>query len=133
MPYPAPLFEELPTSEGRSRQYRAAGRLGGKKAIITGGDSGIGRATAFLFAREGADVFIAYLPQEEQDAQHTKKRVEEIGRKCHLLHTDLRDRNSCKELAEEAVRVFGGHIDILFNNNAIQTVVEDVIDIPECV
>lgn len=131
MPYPKPLFEEVPTHRGGAQEYKAAGKLKGKNAIITGGDSGIGRATAFLFAREGADVFIAYLPEEEKDARDTKKRVEEIGQTCHLHPTDLRDRNNCKKVVDEAVKVFGGQIDILFNNAAVQMMVEGVKDLSE--
>lgn len=131
MPDPQPLFEKLPTKDGGAGEYRAAGKLKGKKAIVTGGDSGIGRATCFLFAREGADVFIAYLPDEEQDAQATRKRVEELGQKCYLHQTDVRDRNNCKKLVDAAAREFGGQIDILFNNAAFQMMVQDIKDLPE--
>jgi len=131
MPQPSPLFDELPTPDGKSQKYKAAGKLQGKKAIITGGDSGIGRATATLFAMEGADSLIAYLPDEEKDAQETKKVVESYGQKCHLIATDLTDRNNCKKVVDEAVKVFGGQVDILFNNAGYQMMVEDIKDLAE--
>lgn len=131
MPFPKPLFDELPTDDGKSQKYKAAGKLQGKNAIITGGDSGIGRATAILFAMEGANSLIAYLPEEEEDAQETKKRVEEYGQKCFLLATDLIDRTNCKKVIGEAVKIFNGKIDILFNNHGFQNMVEDINDLPE--
>lgn len=131
MPNPTPLFDELPSDDGKSEKYKAAGKLKGKKAIITGGDSGIGRATAILFAMEGADSLIAYLPEEEEDARETKQRVEGYGQQCHLVSTDLTDRANCKKVVDEAVRVFGGQVDILFNNAAFQMMVEDIKDLSE--
>ncbi|KAK4162528.1 putative oxidoreductase [Cladorrhinum sp. PSN259] len=131
MPHPQPLFDEVPTPDGKSEKYKAAGKLKGKKAIITGGDSGIGRATAILFAMEGADSLIAYLPEEEDDAQDTKKRVEQYGQQCHLISTDLRDRENCKKVVDKAVGVFNGQIDILFNNAAYQMAVDDIKDLSE--
>ncbi|KAK4197757.1 hypothetical protein QBC40DRAFT_231481 [Triangularia verruculosa] len=131
MPNPTPLFDEIPTSDGKSQKYRAADKLKGKHAIITGGDSGIGRATAILFAMEGADSLIAYLPEEEDDAQETKKRVEAYGQKCYLVSTDLRDRRNCQKVVDEAVKVFNGQIDILFNNAAYQMMVDDIKDLSE--
>lgn len=79
---------------------------------------------------EGADSFIAYLPQEEEDAQQTKKLVEEKGRKCYLHPTDLTDRGNCKKLVEDALQKMGG-IDILINNAAYQMMVEDIKDLDE--
>lgn len=102
----------------------------GKKAIITGGDSGIGRAVAILFAMEGADSFIVYLPEEESDAQDTKKGVEKYGRKCHLMATDLTSRENCKKVVDAAVKEMGG-VDILVNNAAFQNMVEDIADLKE--
>ncbi|KAK4648699.1 uncharacterized protein QC761_112520 [Podospora bellae-mahoneyi] len=131
MPYPTPLFDEIPTSDGKNQKYRAAGKLKGKNAIITGGDSGIGRATAILFAMEGANSLIAYLPEEEDDAQETKKRVEQYGQQCHLISTDLRDRKNCQKVVDEAVKLFNGQIDILFNNAAYQMMVPDIKDLSE--
>ncbi|KAF2677231.1 short-chain dehydrogenase/reductase-like protein SDR [Lentithecium fluviatile CBS 122367] len=127
---PQPLYDQLPTPDGGAQLYKAAGKLEGKKAIITGGDSGIGRSIAILYAMEGADVFIAYLKQEEEDAQKTKKLVEEKGGKCYLHTTDLRDRDNCKTLVDEAVRQLGG-VDVLVNNAAYQMMVEDIKDLDE--
>lgn len=121
MPDPTPLFDVIPTFDGKPQKYKAAGKLQDRKAIITGGDSGIGRATAILFAMEGADSLIAYLPEEEDDAQETKKRVEAYGRKCHLLSTDLRDRANCKKVVDEAVKAFWGRIDILSTTRPSRT------------
>jgi NAD(P)-dependent dehydrogenase (short-subunit alcohol dehydrogenase family) len=127
---PQPKVDELPTPEGGAELYKAAGKLKGKKAIITGGDSGIGRSIAVLFAMEGADSLIAYLPQEEEDAQETKRLVEEKGQKCYLLALDLTDRTNCKRVVDEALKQMGG-IDILCNNHAYQMMVEDIKDLDE--
>lgn len=128
---PAPLPDHLPTPDGKAELYKAAGKLEGKKAIITGGDSGIGQATAILYAMEGADVFISYLKSEQTDADETKRLVEAKGRKCYLHVTDLKNRDNCKKLIDEAVEKFGGHIDILVNNAATQMMVEDIKDLSE--
>lgn len=125
-----PVDEQVPTEDGGYQKYKAAGKLEGKKAIITGGDSGIGRAVAILFAMEGADSFIAYLPEEEEDAQETKKRVEKYGRQCYLLATDLRKRENCKKVVDEALSKMGG-INILINNAATQMTTESILDLPE--
>lgn len=127
---PTPQHENIPAEDGGMKRYRAAGKLQGKKAIITGGDSGIGRATAVLFAMEGADSFIAYLPEEQEDAEETKRRVEEKGRKCHLFPTDLKKKENCKAVIDTAIEQMGG-VDILFNNAAYQMMVEDIKDLTE--
>ncbi|KAF2872435.1 3-oxoacyl-reductase [Massariosphaeria phaeospora] len=127
---PGSLPDHLPTPDGGSQLYKAAGKLAGRKALITGGDSGIGRSTAILFAMEGADVFIAYLSYEEEDAQDTKKKVEEKGQKCYLLAGDLTSQANCKKLVETAVKELGG-LDILFNNHAYQMMVNDIKDLSE--
>ncbi len=101
--------------------YRGSGKLGGKKAIITGGDSGIGRAVALAFAREGADVLISYLEEEEPDAQETARVVEESGRKAVRAPGDIRDEAHCQEIVQKAVNEFG-RIDVLVNNAAYQMV-----------
>jgi NAD(P)-dependent dehydrogenase (short-subunit alcohol dehydrogenase family) len=99
--------------------YRGSGRLVGRRAVITGGDSGIGRAVAIAFAREGADVLISYLPEEEEDGRETVRLVEEAGRKAVTVPGDIRDPNVCREIIDRAVSTLGG-IDILVNNAAYQ-------------
>lgn len=109
--------------------YRGSGRLQGKRSVITGGDSGIGRATAIAFAREGADVVIAYL-DEHDDARDTAKLVEEAGRKAVLVPGDLSRREECQALIDTAVRELGG-LDVLVNNAAYQMTHETVEEIPD--
>jgi NAD(P)-dependent dehydrogenase (short-subunit alcohol dehydrogenase family) len=108
--------------------YRGLGRLTGKVALITGGDSGIGRAVALAFAREGADVLIAYL-NEDEDAQETVRVVEAAGRKAVTIPGDIGDEAHCKALVERTVREFG-HLDILVNNAAFQMSHEGLADLP---
>jgi NAD(P)-dependent dehydrogenase (short-subunit alcohol dehydrogenase family) len=109
--------------------YSGAGRLNGRIAVITGGDSGIGRAVAIAFAREGADVLISYL-NEDDDARETARWVEECGRQAVCIAGDIRDPHHCRAIIEEAVDVFG-RIDILVNNAAYQMVHEGLEDIPD--
>ncbi len=128
--YPKPPFQEqeqsVPGTEAEMQikpdhgeeTYRGCGKLTGRKAIITGGDSGIGRAVAIAFAREGADVLISYL-NEDEDARETAKYVEEAGRKAVLMPGDISDENHCKQIIQRAVDEFGG-LDILVNNAAFQ-------------
>jgi NAD(P)-dependent dehydrogenase (short-subunit alcohol dehydrogenase family) len=127
---PPPQVDHLPTAEGGRELYKAAGKLKGKKALITGGDSGIGRSIAVLYAMEGADSFIAYLPEEEEDAKETVKMVEEKGAKCYTYPTDLTSRENCKKVVEAAIKEMGA-IDILVNNHAYQMMVEDIKDLSE--
>jgi NAD(P)-dependent dehydrogenase (short-subunit alcohol dehydrogenase family) len=101
------------------QSYRGSGRLTGKRAIITGGDSGIGRAVAIAFAREGADVLISYLEAEEEDAQETAAWVREAGRKAVTVAGDIRNEGHCRSLVGRAVADLGG-LDILVNNAAYQ-------------
>ena len=108
-----------PVPDHGETSYQGRERLVGKKALVTGGDSGIGRATAIAFAKEGADVAIAYLPDEQDDAEETRKHVEAAGRKCVLCPTDQRTEQANIELAEKAVEELGG-IDILVNNAGYQ-------------
>jgi NAD(P)-dependent dehydrogenase (short-subunit alcohol dehydrogenase family) len=109
--------------------YKAADKLAGRRALITGGDSGIGRAVAVLYAREGADIAINYLPEEQRDAEETKRAVEREGRTCVLLPGDLTSTRFCKELVERAVKELGG-LDILVSNAAHQNrkSIEDLDD-----
>ncbi|KAF2280617.1 3-oxoacyl-reductase [Westerdykella ornata] len=127
---PAPQVDHLPTPDGGSQLYKAAGKLEGKKALITGGDSGIGRSIAVLYAMEGADSYIVYLPEEETDAQETKKLVEQKGRKCWTQAIDIRTKENCKKIVEDALKAMGS-IDILVNNAAYQMMVEDIKDLSE--
>jgi NAD(P)-dependent dehydrogenase (short-subunit alcohol dehydrogenase family) len=108
--------------------YRGLGRLEGKKAIITGGDSGIGRAVALAFAREGADILISYLEEEESDAQETAQVVEEAGKKAIKVPGDIVEEAHCKSIIDRAVEEFGG-IDVLVNNAAHQMTVNGIADI----
>lgn len=117
--YPG-LEEEMVTKPEYGREtYVGSGRLAGKTALITGGDSGIGRAVAVAFAKEGADVAISYLPQEEADAQETVRAIEESGRKAVALPGDLTDEGYCRDLIDQAAERLGS-LDILVNNAAVQ-------------
>jgi len=109
--------------------YRGNGRLTGKRALITGGDSGIGRAVALAFAREGADVAIAYL-SEDDDAQETAVLVEKAGRRAVLIPGDLSAREHCQAVVDQTVRELGG-LDVLVNNAAFQMTHETVEEIPD--
>ena len=108
-----------PVPDHGETSYTGRGRLEGKRALVTGGDSGIGRATAIAFAKEGADVAIAYLPQEQEDADETKRQVASVGRTCVLVPTDQRSEQANIELARQAVEGLGG-LDILVNNSGYQ-------------
>ena len=109
-----------PAPRYQAEDYRAAGKLTDKAALITGGDSGIGRAVAVLFAREGADVAIGYLPEEQSDAEETRRLVEAEDRQCVLLPGDLKDAQFCNQIVEATVKAFG-KLDILVSNAAHQT------------
>jgi NAD(P)-dependent dehydrogenase (short-subunit alcohol dehydrogenase family) len=119
--------EMTPQADHGETSYKGSGKLAGKKAIITGGDSGIGRAVAIAFAREGADVLIAYL-NEDEDAQETAKYIKEAGRKAVLVAGDIREEDHCKEIVSRAVEELGG-LDILVNNAAYQMSHESIQDI----
>jgi NAD(P)-dependent dehydrogenase (short-subunit alcohol dehydrogenase family) len=115
---PGRTADMTPKPDHGEYSYKGFGRLAGKAAIVTGGDSGIGRAVAIAFAREGADVLIAYL-DEDDDARETARWVEEAGRKAVLLRGDIRSREHCNEIVERAVEAFG-RLDVLVNNAAYQ-------------
>ena len=128
--HPAELAEETIPHPGRTDDmsvepdhgedtYKGSGRLEGKRAVITGGDSGIGRAVAIAFAREGADVLISYLESEEPDARETADFVEKAGRKAVLFPGDIQDEQLCRQMIQRAVDELGG-IDVLVNNAAYQ-------------
>ncbi len=108
--------------------YIGKGLLTGLAALITGGDSGIGRAVAIAYAREGADVAISFLPDEQVDADETQRWVEKAGRRCLMLPGDIRDPAWCQALIDRTVAAFG-RIDVLVNNAAAQTTNEDLADI----
>jgi len=124
------LEEYLPGSDGKPALYLAAGKLKGKNALITGGDSGIGRATGILFAMEGvSQIMISHLPEEKKDAESAKEKMEKLSKgqtKVHTFEADLTDRAVCKKLAETAVSTMGS-VNILFNNAAFQQMVQDPI------
>ncbi len=119
-----------PQPQFKAPEYRGAGKLEGSAALITGGDSGIGRAVAVLFAREGADVAIVYLPVEESDAQTTKQAVEAEGRRALLLPGDVQESGFCAEAVERTVDKFG-RLDIVVNNAAYQQHQESIEDITD--
>lgn len=139
--YPKPPFETPqqpvpgktdamnPRPDHGEDSYEGYGRLEGKIALITGADSGIGRAVALAYAREGADVVVGYL-SETEDAQETKRLVEAAGRACLLFPGDLADREVCRRIVQETVDRFG-RIDILVNNAAHQMTFETIEDIPD--
>jgi NAD(P)-dependent dehydrogenase (short-subunit alcohol dehydrogenase family) len=110
--------------------YKGSEKLQDKVAIITGGDSGIGRAVAVLYAREGANVAIVYLPAEQSDAEETQAAVQAEGRQCLLLPGDLTDKVFCREVVEKTVAHFG-QLDILVNNAAYQQTVDDFENLPD--
>ncbi|GGB59982.1 SDR family oxidoreductase [Virgibacillus dakarensis] len=117
-------MEPLPA---QPTDYQGTGKLKGKSALITGGDSGIGRAVSILYAKEGANVAISYL-DEHEDAEETKRMVEAEGVQCLLLPGDIKEEAHCSKLVEKTVEAFG-KLNILVNNAAIQYVREDLLDI----
>jgi hypothetical protein len=139
--YPKPPFpsqkQEMPGSTCKMQphpdhgenSYKGSGRLKGLKAVITGGDSGIGRAVAIAFAREGADLLIAFL-SENEDAQEVAKLVEQEGRKAVLVPGDIKDAGHCRDIIQRAVDELGG-VDILVNNAAHQATFKDIGDISD--
>lgn len=125
--YPGSTSEMRQRPDHGEETYRGSGRLEGKRAVITGGDSGIGRAVAIAFAREGADVLLSYLPSEEEDAQETVRLVEEAGRRALTAPGDLRERAQCNAVIERAVSELGG-IDVLVSNAAYQMAQEGSVE-----
>jgi NAD(P)-dependent dehydrogenase (short-subunit alcohol dehydrogenase family) len=118
-----------PRPDHGEQSYRGSGRLAGKAAVITGGDSGIGRAVAIAYAREGADVLISYL-DEHDDAEETRKWVEQAGRKAVLVPGDVADPAHCRSIIDTAMSEFG-HLEVLVNNAAMQRTHDKVEDIPD--
>ena len=128
-PMPGFTAKMDPVPDHGETSYKGAGRLVGKKAIITGADSGIGRAVALAFAREGADVLISYL-SEDDDATQTKRLVEEAGRKAVLVAGDIQHPAHCRKIVEQALSELGG-LDILVNNAAHQASFKEITDISD--
>jgi NAD(P)-dependent dehydrogenase (short-subunit alcohol dehydrogenase family) len=128
-PYPGRTSEMNPRPQDEMREYAGRSLLSGVRALITGGDSGIGRAVAVAFAKEGADVAIAYLSeQEEQEAQHTADLVAETGQRCVTIRGDLAEEENCQRAVERAVTELGG-LDLLVNNVATQEPVQDLAEL----
>jgi len=121
--------EMKPAPESLAPWYRGSGKLEDKVAIITGGDSGIGKSVAILFGREGADVVIVYL-DEHEDAEETKRLVENEGRSCLTIAGDIGQKSFCSSVVDQTIEKFG-RLDILVNNAAVQYVQESIEDIPE--
>jgi NAD(P)-dependent dehydrogenase (short-subunit alcohol dehydrogenase family) len=128
---PGTEAEMTPAADHGEGSYRGSDKLAGRVAIITGGDSGIGRAVAIAYAREGADVLISYLnDQEDADARETARHVEAAGRRCVLISGDLAEAANCRAVIDTAIREFG-RIDILVNNAAFQRTYAELEDIPD--
>jgi NAD(P)-dependent dehydrogenase (short-subunit alcohol dehydrogenase family) len=118
-----------PRPDHGEKSYKGSGRLAGRKALITGGDSGMGRAAAIAYAREGADVAINYFPTEEPDAREVIELIKAEGRKAIAIPGDLRDEAFCRHLVDEAVQRLGG-LDIVVNNAGRQQAYQSIMDIP---
>ncbi len=127
-PWPGLASKMNPRPDHGEHSHRGSGRLVDRKALITGGDLGIGRAAAIAFAREGADIAIGYLPQEQSDADEVVALIREAGRRAVLLPGDIRDEGFCQKLVADAVRGLGG-LDILVSNAGRQHAALSVLDI----
>lgn len=128
-PWPGLASKMEPRPDHGEQSYKGSGRLTGRKALITGGDSGMGRAAAIAYAREGADVAINYLPNEEEDAKEVIALIKAAGRKAIAIPGDLRTEAFCQELVKRAVADLGG-LDILVNNAARQQTFPSILDLP---
>jgi NAD(P)-dependent dehydrogenase (short-subunit alcohol dehydrogenase family) len=129
-PWPGLAREMKPKPDHGETSYRGAGRLEGRRALITGGDSGMGRAAAIAFAREGADVAINYLPDEQADADEVVALIVAAGRTAVALPGDITDADFCRRLVADAVKGLGG-LDIVVNNAARQQQVSDLVDVTD--
>ncbi len=127
-PWPGLAARMVPRPDHGETSYRGSGKLVGRKALITGGDSGIGRAAAIAYAREGADVAINYLPAEEEDAREVVRLIQDAGRKAVAIAGDIQEEAFCNRLVEQAVRELGG-LDILVNNAARQSAKKSILEI----
>lgn len=130
--HPKPGIEAdiQPRPEYQAPHYKGSGKLEGLVGLITGGDSGIGRAVAVLFAREGADVALVYLPEEQHDAEETRRAVEAEGQRALLIAGDVSQSGFCREAVERTLEMFG-RLDILVNNAAFQEHQQDLADLSE--
>jgi NAD(P)-dependent dehydrogenase (short-subunit alcohol dehydrogenase family) len=129
-PWPALQSKMNPVPDCGETSYRGSGKLTGRRALVTGGDSGIGRAAAIAFAREGADVAINYHPDEEPDAQDVVKLIQEAGQKAVAIPADIRTLDACEEVVRKAVAELGG-LDLLVNNAAYQQSKADILEISD--
>lgn len=129
-PRPGIESEMRPRPEFLAPNYKGAEKLKGKAALITGGDSGIGRSVAVLYAREGADVAIVYLPEEQPDAEETRQYVEREGGRCLLIAGDVKESAFCREAVEKTVAEFG-RLDVLVNNAAFQQHQKSIADVSD--
>lgn len=129
-PWPGLAGKMSPRPDHGESSYRGSGRLAGRKALLTGGDSGIGRAAAIAFAREGADVAINYYPTEEPDAREVVALIEQAGRKAVAVPADIRTREACEKMVAQAIKGLGG-LDILVNNAAYQQSKPDIAEITD--
>ena len=127
-PWPGLASKMDPRPDHGETSYKGSGRLVGRRALITGGDSGMGRAAAIAFAREGADVAISYLPSEEPDAQEVIALIKAEGRKAVAIPGDLKDEKFCRDLVARAVEGLGG-LDIVVSNAARQQARESILDV----
>jgi NAD(P)-dependent dehydrogenase (short-subunit alcohol dehydrogenase family) len=127
-PWPGLAKNMIPKPDHGETSYKGSGRLAGRKALITGGDSGMGRAAAIAYAREGADVAINYLPEEEEDAKEVIQLIKAEGRKAVALPGDIRKEDFCKKLVNDAVQSLGG-LDILVNNAGRQQNRQSILDV----
>lgn len=129
-PWPALTSKMTPRPDHGEQSYRGSGKLTGRKALVTGGDSGIGRAAAIAFAREGADVAINYHPSEESDAREVADLIRQSGRKAVLLPADIRTQRACEDTVRRAIAQLGG-LDLLVNNAAYQQSKADIMEISD--
>ena len=129
-PWPALASKMNPRPDHGETSYRGSGKLTGRRALVTGGDSGIGRAAAIAFAREGADVAINYYPTEEPDAREVVDLIRRAGRKAVALPADIRTRQACETMVQSAIKQLGG-LDILVNNAAYQQSKESIFEVSD--
>jgi NAD(P)-dependent dehydrogenase (short-subunit alcohol dehydrogenase family) len=125
--HPGDTEDMVPRPDHGEDSYRGSGRLTDRRAVITGGDSGIGRAVALAYAREGADVLLTHLPEEVEDAEETVRLVTAAGRRAVAVACDIREEDACRRLTDRAVAEFG-RVDILVNNAAYQMAQSDSIE-----